>query len=483
MDSKNGTGNSSDVQSLFKTVVDGGYCIGCGACASIEGSPIEVKMDQFSKLQACLKEGVDLDYDTTTQISLQKVCPFSDLSDNENVIGQRLYGNASNHNNKLGYYESTFAGYVTDSDFRSNGSSGGMGSWIAVQLFREGLIDGVIHIHSRKPTVDDNRLFHYQLSESIEDIKRASKSRYYPIELSQVMQQVRSYEKKYLIVGVPCFIKAVRLLCQSDDVLKQRIKFCIGLVCGHLKSKAFADMLAWQVGVTGPALKAIDFRWKLEGYGANQYGVAVSTELNGNSEVKVSVPVNQMYGTNWGLGFFKYKACDFCDDVVAETSDVTIGDAWLDRYVKDSQGTNVIIIRNKLIERIIQEAANIGQVHLEAITADEVILSQKSGFEHRREGLQHRLYLTDMKGIWRPIKRVTAKKAKTHKLREKQNLRLALAEESHEAFREAKLSGKFERFIELMDPTVSQYEKLYKKSAWDKFLRSSKRFIKKIFGL
>lgn len=41
-----------------------------------------------------------------------------------------------------------------------------------------------------------------------------------------------------------------------------------------------------------------------------------------------------------------YKACDFCDDVFAETADIALGDAWLPEYVQDGNGTNVVVTRN-----------------------------------------------------------------------------------------------------------------------------------------
>ena len=165
---------------------------------------------------------------------------------------------------------------------------------------------------------------------------------------------IRNQTGRYAIVGIPCFIKSVRLLTRTDEVLKERIKFCIGLICGHLKSSRFAEMLAWECGISPQGLEAIDFRTKLDERAANHYGVTVTGIIDDKRVEKISPPVNEMFGTNWGFGFFKYKACDYCDDVVAETADVTIGDAWLPQYSNDSKGTNVVIVRNPIIKDIIE---------------------------------------------------------------------------------------------------------------------------------
>ena len=101
-----------------------------------------------------------------------------------------------------------------------------------------------------------------------------------------------------------------------------------GSLTAYLKSKAFAELCAWQCGIRPSELRAIDFRTKLANRPANDYAVTVTGGNNGHA-ISSTKPTSELFGSNWGLGFFKYKACDFCDDVVAETADVSLGDAWL----------------------------------------------------------------------------------------------------------------------------------------------------------
>ncbi len=467
------------LQELNNTVIKGGYCVGCGACASLSGSPIKMALNKFSMFEAKIEDNIPL-LDKELDSQILAVCPFSDTSENEDEISGNLYGKTANYNQKIGYYLSLYGGYVQSGGYRNNGSSGGMGTWIASKLFKENYIDAVIHIHSRKPTQGDKRLFHYNVSRTLQEISLSSKSRYYPIELSEVIHYIKNNEGRYVIVGVPCFIKAIRHLSLKDEVIGDRIKYCIGLVCGHLKSTGFAEMLAWQNGIKPTQVTAFDFRKKLEGFGANRYGVEVSSQEGDRNLKTVSPPVNELYGTDWGLGLFKYKACDFCDDVVAETADVTIGDAWLPQYVKDSQGTNILIIRNLELEKIIKRSCTEGELHLDPLTAKEVITSQSSGFEHRREGLSFRLHLADEKKLWRPRKRVEAKKGKNMKFQEKHRLRMELAEKSHTAFKEAIYSGTFELFKKQMEPTVQEYRNINKKNRWEKLFNLSKNAIKNV---
>lgn len=223
---------NSDVNQLFETVIDGGYCVGCGACASVSGSPVKMELNSHGQFVASIDSA---DAHPFSDSPVQKVCPFSNKSLNEDEISQELFGEFAKHHNKIGHYLATYAGYVSEGEFRDRGSSGGMGTWIVSRLLSEDLVDGVIHVHQRQPSDNDPRLFQYQISTTVEQVQKGAKSRYYPIELSQVIQIVREQPGRYAIVGIPCFIKAVRLLARQDPLISERIKFCVGLVCGHLK--------------------------------------------------------------------------------------------------------------------------------------------------------------------------------------------------------------------------------------------------------
>lgn len=464
----------SEVTKLLETVIDGGYCIGCGACASINGSPLKIQLDEYGKFKATINPLVDQSF---LMDSVQSVCPFSNASLNEDEISKPLFSNDCQYHDKIGYNLATYAGYVLEGDFRDRGSSGGMGTWIVSNLLSQGLVDGVIHVHQRHPTASDPRLFSYQLSTTIQEVHGSAKSRYYPVEMSEVIQLIRERPGHYAIVGIPCFIKAVRLLIRQDELLAEKIKFCVALICGHLKSMRFAEMFAWQSGIAPGNLLAIDFRKKLLDADANRYGVEV-TGVQEDGQIATHVrSVRDLYGTDWGLGFFKYKACDYCDDVVGETADVTVGDAWLPQYVKDSKGTNVLVARHPVIHDMIERAMSAGNLKLDRISADEVAQSQKSGFQHRREGLAYRLYLTDLQGKWRPQKRVKPKANHLKRnVQERQILRVALAAESHIAFKDAVDAGEFSLFKQRLDPLVQRYQKPYK----DGLLRQAARQIKRL---
>lgn len=461
------------IRDLKNKVIDGDYCIGCGICASLDNSPFSMTLDKDGKYRPVLKSKF---YTKNIKINPSMVCPFSDNTPNENEIGSMLFSEYSKGNNDYsGYYVGQYAGYVKEGKYREKGSSGGIGTWIATKLLDDNLVDGIIHVKESN-SAEKKPLFQYAVSKDTTSLQKGAKSKYYPIELSEVIKEIKKAEGKYALIGIPCFIKSVRLLSNQDHIIKEKIPYLIGLVCGHLKSEFFADSIGWQLGIAPDNLTKIDFRKKLNDRGANDYGVEVSTIENGSEISKVS-PTKSLFTTNWGHGFFKYNACEFCDDVLAETADITVGDAWLPQYKEDSLGTNIIIIRNPVIQEVFEKYEE--ELFLDNLSSDEIYQSQAGGFRHRRQGLAYRLYKKDKKRIWRPRKRVKADNSLSKKRKNTYDMRTILSKESFIAYKSARNKNDFAYFTKYMNPLISKYNKISSVSELRKFIgRLRKRVIK-----
>lgn len=450
MSSAVGTSPDTERAELLRNVVQGGYCVGCGACAALQGSGLSMSINQIGQFEPVIDGPAEVH-------GLQKVCPFSNRSSNETEIARRLFGNGCHWNDKLGYYRSCYAGYIAEGSFRSDGSSGGFGKWIGHELQRLNLVDAVVQVAATHGS-EGGLHYSYVITHDLESTRTASKSAYYPVELSEVVREMKATPGRYAVVGVPCFIKAIRLLMASDPVLEARIRFTVGLVCGHLKSKFYGDMIAWQEGVEPDELQAVDFRKKYPGSTAKQKGMEFEYVRNGQQHRAGDI-VQNYFGTNYALGLFKYNACEYCDDVVAETADIVVGDAWLPQYVPDGQGTNILIVRNEELQAVIDAAHREGRISLDVLTEELVIQSQAGGFRHRRDGLKYRLHLKDAQGSWRPEKRVEPathhlSKAEVNKFR----MRLALVHESPAAYLEAKRRDSFAYFRRRISRVVADYE-------------------------
>ncbi|MEW4225663.1 Coenzyme F420 hydrogenase/dehydrogenase, beta subunit C-terminal domain [Rossellomorea marisflavi] len=450
-----------NISRLFEEVVDNNFCIGCGVCAAIKGSPLKMSINNNGQYIPTVGES-----SSDMEINPLEVCPFSNSSKNEDEIGLSNFGDIYNINKSEyeGYYLKSFAGYVKEGGYRKNGSSGGMATWIASQLLQRNLVDGIIHVKSSEGAM----LFNYQISYSVDSLINGSKSKYYPVEMSEVIKKIKNGNKRYAIIGIPCFIKSLRLLASKDEILRKSLKYYIGLVCGHLKSEFFAKSIGLELGILPDKLSDIDFRVKKEKEKANNYNVSVTSK--DGSVIEEST--KKLQTTNWGQGYFKYNACEYCDDVLAETADITIGDAWLPKYTKDSMGTNLIIVRNKKLLEIIEESSE--KLLIEEISSKEVYTSQAGGFRHRREGLAYRLHLKDINNEIRPTKRVAPSNKVKYRRKRIYKLRLKLAEESFVAYKIAQSSGDFKKFQTHLSPLLNDYNQLMKPSVSEKIIKKIK---------
>jgi len=455
----------------FKQVVSGGYCIGCGACAYMASDRIRMQCDRYGMVQAELDDaGL---YENKAADILQ-VCPFTDSGPNEDQLADILFPD-THQDVRVGRYKSLYAGHVAEGEFWTRGSSGGVVSWILAELLKKKMADKVMHV---APVVQPgDRLFAYRISTSEEELLQGAKSKYYPIELSQVLEHVRSQEGRYVLVGVPCFIKAVRRLALLDAVIQERIVFYIGLVCGHLKSKAFADCIAWQAGMEPGLLEAVDFRVKLPERLASEYGVTVR-----GAEIEKTEPVADYFGANWGYGFFKYSACEYCDDVFAETADVSVGDAWLPEFTADHRGNSVVLARSKAMEALLNAAQREGRLNLQSCTAEKMAESQAGGLRDRREGLAYRLYLKECAGEWVPTKRVQPSRWLFRGRKKIYDCRLRLRQLSHTAWQQAVSREDFEVFRGMMRPDINRLNKCYRPPVRRLLSRIKRLFVKMTDG-
>jgi coenzyme F420-reducing hydrogenase beta subunit len=463
----------NESQTLLQTVIQGDYCIGCGACAAMKNSPFRIGLDEIGRYQAL----ADADEAARADCPVLAVCPFSGEGPDEDAVAEKLFGGDCAYLDRIGYHQATYAGYVAEGAFRRTGSSGGMGTWLCAELFRRCLVDAVIHVRPTARDTAGHPLFVMSVSRSEKDILAGCKSRYYPVEMSRVLQEAIATPGRYAIVGLPCFVKAVRRLALQDSRFANRAAYCISLICGQLKTTTYADMLAWQVGIPPGHLKDIDFRRKIAGHPANIY----ITEAIGTSEdgVVSEMGIDRFGSLNWGGGLLKYSACDCCDDVVGETADVSVGDAWLPDYCHDSRGTSVIVVRNRRVADLIEEARKQNRLHLDEITPQTVIETQVAGLRHRRDELAYRLFLKDAAGAWRPRKRVSPRESSISKRRRAiQRIRLQITAESHKAFRQAEEAGRFEVFEETLAPLFRQYKKVYHLPLWQRIIRRLGREIK-----
>lgn len=381
--------------SMIKAVVDNDMCIGCGLCAAqCKSGAIKMKMNQFGFYTANVDDSYEIDE------SIINVCPFNpnpnDKVKTENEIASLFLNEAKKKHKKIGNYINTYAGYSIK--HRPTSSSGGIATYTLIELMRRGEIQHVISVKAGS----NSEHYQYTISSSIDELTSAAKTKYYPVTLTEALKDITQLDGKVAIVGVACFIKAIRLAQVHDPIFNDKVGFLIGIICGGVKSAFFAEYLSSKAGVAVNEFKQPEFRIKDHDSTASDYSFGCLDKNNNHKTIKM-----RLVGDMWGTGLFKANACDYCDDVTTELADLSLGDAWLEPYTTDGRGTSVLVTRSNLAEDVIKAGMTCGELVIDELPQERFLASQQGSFNHRHDGLAYRIKVgkTPLKAI--PPKRFT----------------------------------------------------------------------------
>ncbi len=465
----------------IRDVVDHGYCIGCGACSAVGGFPMQLTKHGMYQPEIPRQLAQETDQ------KLAKVCPWLSPELNENALAEPLFRKHCAFDSQIGWHQKIFAGHVAESDFRELGTSGGFGTWIGAELLRHGKIDGVLHVKAIPRDGPESPFFAYKLSTSEDEIRAGSQSRYHVVELSSALAQLNDVDGKFLFVGVPCMCKAMRRLQHVEDPRAKKIAYIVSLVCGHLKSVHWSLSLAWPENLPPTKVTEIQHRTKGPGIPARSYVFKAKGESK-------ELPIIQqdcakVVGGKYNAGTLMPTACEYCDDVVGETADLTIGDAWLPQFEADESGTNLLISRNLELSALLANAYSDGRIELSPLTAKQAAESQSGGFRQRREGLSYRLQRQISNGIPVPKKRVAPSEFDVSKLRRRiYDMRSRVTAESRVAFRKALDANDYHVYQQHMESLLGalrqqEMRSIFFRAAWNRVQRILRRTLFKISRL
>jgi len=379
-------------KNIFDAVIKQDLCVGCGACL-YSSSKDNLKMVWNN--EGFLNPNHD-NPELLSEVSL-KVCPFNPFPDKElrteNEIADIFLKDAPNRHPRVGHYYNTYVGY--SNKYRLTSSSGGIATYLIDELLDKKIVDAVITVKEGK-----NNFYEYSVIRSNDELISTSETKYYPVTLATVIQQLMNSNERFAVVGIACFIKSIRLLQYYHPELNEKIKFNIGIICGGIKSRFFAEYLAGKTGVASNQFSQPQFRIKDIQSTASDYSFGCKDSKGELHTIKM-----RKVGDMWGSGMFKNNACDFCDDVTTELADISLGDSWLNPYNQDGKGTNVMVTRSQLAEELINEGITKKELSVEPLDFSQFLSSQQGSFNHRQKALGYRVMLAKRKGLTIPPKR------------------------------------------------------------------------------
>jgi len=314
-------------------VSDDNMCTGCGVCSAV--CPHDVISMIVDEKRGVYQSDVNLDTCTDCTMCL-KSCPPLTWSNKQK---------SEQYNELVGDYISSYAVYSNDEDIRRDSASGGFITSFLIYLLENKLIKGAIVVKRDEKNPLISKPF---LATTIEEIKEAKGSKYSPVKFDEIVKEIveNNYED-LAVVGLPCHIEGIAKASKKNKKLGNKIKYKISIVCGQAPSFLGYEYIAKKFDIKTNDILDI----KNRGGGWPGYMQIKTIDKD------IKVP----YGSKYSMGMvlssplFTPLACQMCADSVGFEADVSVSDAWLEKYMNDEKGMNLILIKNQKINEIIEK--------------------------------------------------------------------------------------------------------------------------------
>ena len=358
----------------LQDVVRSGLCVGCGACASA-GPGITLKL---STRRGVFEPELSV-YNTSLQGTAFLVCPGRGY-DIEGIAGQ-IFPLATEHAFELGRYVNLFVGLSRNPVTLAQAASGGIMTEVSLYLLRRGLVDGVfgckMEYTYKGPTT---KAF---IAHTPDEVLSAQGSKYCPTNLNSLVAAI-DQSKRYLFVGLPCQVGALRVQIKHDPALDAAFPYVMSNFCGGIRPFLWTNDIIRRLNLNPSQVQ--EFRYR----GGGQPGSLHLATAEG-TRVSYSYPAYEALSR-----IPKMRRCSCCIDATAELADLACGDAWLDKWLDTGKTWSILIVRSQSIADVIKEMLREGLLSLHPASKEEVITSQRSNIDSKkfRQYKRLRIYST-----------------------------------------------------------------------------------------
>jgi coenzyme F420 hydrogenase subunit beta len=343
----------------LEDVVRNGLCVSCGACANSHAEN-EVSLELNSlrgEYVPVLKKA------SAGEGAVFEVCPGRGYP--IMAMSSQLFPKAKEVSLELGRYEQAWACHSTSEEVLKRASSGGVVTGIALYMLENEIVDGVVTTRFEYGESNGPRAVPF-IARTKDDLFQGQGSKYCPTPTNTIVSQCCAEGGRYLFIGTPCQIAALRLTQKQNPDLKKTFPYTATNFCGGYRDYRELDYLLERNGVDSSSV--VDFRFR----GGGQPGSMRAVAKNG-------VIVEKAYPRyNSGAAFPKNNRCTFCVDATGVLADFSCGDAWLPKFQNGSVPWSVVILRSPQAVECFNKLKKAEKVTTTTITAEEIFESQKT---------------------------------------------------------------------------------------------------------
>jgi coenzyme F420 hydrogenase subunit beta len=348
-------------------------CCQCGTCAGICPShAIEMRKDTNGNyipvIINSLCNGCNI---------CEIVCPGRAVDFKK--LNQEIFSHPPK-NTLIGDYNGIYTGFSNDPEVLQRASSGGLVSSILIYALENKIINGAVVTRLSKEEPLKPEVF---IARTKEEVLSAAQSKYVPVPVNNIIDQLLREEGNFAIVGLPCHIQGIRKAEQLNAKLKTKMVLHLGLICGHTDNLQATHL---HMEKTNVSLKCLD---KIEYRGGNWPGEVTLSLKDGT--IMSEKYKNSTFKHLHTCGFFMPSHCTVCSDAMNELADISFGDAWLPEYQDTGHGMSVVISRSADGERILKECMQKGAITIAGTDLDSLISSQLAQISFKKKTIVARI--------------------------------------------------------------------------------------------
>ena len=367
--------------STIQEIIKHRLCISCGACVS--AAPLAAMKMVYDENQGIFVPKI-IDQDGISGAGMEfAVCPGKGYPLKQ--IARDLYGTVKHETYELGRYRYAVAAHINKIDILENASSGGVMSGIALYLMENGLIQGATATRFiYGPGGPKTEVF---IARNKDDLLSSQGSKYCPTTTNELIRECIKTGGKYLFIGTPCQVGALRLEIRENQELAKIFPYTMANFCGGYRNFHWLNEIAISQGANPSKIKYFRFR------GGGQPGTMLIRTNAGNT-------VSHAYPDYVRLSLIpKQKRCWYCVDATGELADFSCGDAWLKRYQGDRYPWSIILARSRFAEEIVRAMTENNWLQTESISHEEICRSQKSNITSKLYRQHGRMRVSRLLGI------------------------------------------------------------------------------------
>lgn len=337
------------------TIVRKKLCTSCGICVG-----------------TCPKKCITMDYGKLNNVPIVnhnqcvncglclKVCPGKGATLIQ--TSNQLFPNTK-VNKFCGHYISCYVGYSLNPEIRYHSASGGMVTQFLTYLLEKGIIDGAVVVRYKDGFPFEPKPF---IAKTKEEILESKSSKYIIVSYDNIVEEIKNFKGKLVVVGLPCHIQGLRNLTSLNINLREKIIGYFGIYCSLNKTKESIDYYAYRYRICKEKIKEFSFR--------DDGCMGFMKYTNYDNKVVAKIPYQKYW--NGTKSFFMNDRCALCTDHFAELADVSFGDIHIEPYSQDKIGVNSIITRCEYWNTLLKKCASDKYLNLDTISIDLLISSQ-----------------------------------------------------------------------------------------------------------